>query len=329
MNIPREKLITLARTEIDRQVLNGDVISGYLVGSIVEGEPLLGGSADLDLVLIHKRRPAQKREIVALSDQIHLDIFHHPRSLYQRPRRLRTHPWLGPAIAEPLFLYDPQHVFELAHSSVRGQFYRTDFALARSHSLLRRTRDGLRRLPGSSRWLQQYLACLLEAVNALISLEARPACGRRMALIIERGLGQMDHPEIYEMFADLIGTASLEAAQISAWLEDFSRALSAAGRDDGTDLHPSRHRYFLDGFRALIEAGHPHAVLWPLLTIWDLAIRELTEAAEFSEHLAPWISVLESTALMPERMALRQKALQVFLDHVESAVDDWAANHGM
>jgi hypothetical protein len=40
--------------------------------------------------------------MVFLSEQVHLDIAHHARELYARPKDLRIHPWLGPSMCEPI-----------------------------------------------------------------------------------------------------------------------------------------------------------------------------------------------------------------------------------
>ncbi len=143
MIITRAKLVELARREAEARAASGDLVSAYLVGSVAYGEPLLGGTADIDLVLIHAEDPATDREIVPLSADVHLDIVHHGRQRYAQPRGLRIDPWLGPAISGPVFLYDPQHFFEWAQAGARGQFFRADHTLARARSLLQAARDRL------------------------------------------------------------------------------------------------------------------------------------------------------------------------------------------
>ncbi len=39
-------------------------------------------------------------------------------------------------MCEPIFLYDPQHFFELAQASARGQFHRPDHVAARAQAFL-------------------------------------------------------------------------------------------------------------------------------------------------------------------------------------------------
>ena len=110
----------------------------------------------MDLVLIHEYEPAIPREIVPLSDEVHLDISHHAKRLYKQPRELRVDPWLGPSMCEPVFLHDPNHFFEWAQASVRGQFHRPDYMLARGAAFLERARISLKGLETDRLWLSDW-----------------------------------------------------------------------------------------------------------------------------------------------------------------------------
>ncbi|HLE23250.1 MAG TPA: hypothetical protein VI701_03005, partial [Anaerolineales bacterium] len=132
MRITRTQLIEAARREVERRAETDGLAAAYLIGSIVHDQAVLGGAADIDLVLIHDHQPDSRREIVGLSDEVHLDIAHHHRDQYAQPRLLRLDPWLGPAIYDPLPLHDPQHLFEWAQASARGQFLRPDHRAARA-----------------------------------------------------------------------------------------------------------------------------------------------------------------------------------------------------
>ena len=72
-----------------------------------------------------------EREIVRISDEVHLDIAHYSRKLYRQTRELRLHPWLGPILYGCKILYDPQHFMDFTQASVRGQFYRPDQVMGR------------------------------------------------------------------------------------------------------------------------------------------------------------------------------------------------------
>ena len=120
MKITRQQLIDLARHEVLQRTHQRGILSGYLIGSVVGGDPLLGDTADIDLVLIHRESVTPKREAVRLSHQVHLDISHHSKDVYMKPSELRVDPWLGPSLCEPIFLHDPEHFFEWAQAGARG-----------------------------------------------------------------------------------------------------------------------------------------------------------------------------------------------------------------
>src|SRR5450759_2115162 len=99
MHITRETLLKIAKDTVTQQLsTRHDLVSIFMVGSLLTDEPLLGGTSDIDLVFIHDRQPDVEREIIRLSPEITLDIAHPPQSAYNQPRHLRLHPWIGPAI---------------------------------------------------------------------------------------------------------------------------------------------------------------------------------------------------------------------------------------
>ena len=230
MIITRERLIQLAQREVKRQAAVSDILSAYLIGSVARGEPLLGGTADVDLVLIHEHRPALEHEVVRLSDDVHLDITHHSRELYENPRSLRTDPWLGPSMCEPVFLYDPEHFFEWSQAGVRGQFHRADHVHARSLEFLQRSREANASLNGNGTWLKKYMQATMQGANAAASLTGFPAAGRRLTLSLERKTAELGQNEAYQGFLCLIGAAEIDSWNLPEWLSSCGRAYDAASK---------------------------------------------------------------------------------------------------
>jgi predicted nucleotidyltransferase len=74
VKITRQHLIDLARNEALKRADLNNVLSAYLIGSVASGDPLLGDTADIDLVLIHQGEAPSQRETVRLSHQVHFDI---------------------------------------------------------------------------------------------------------------------------------------------------------------------------------------------------------------------------------------------------------------
>lgn len=180
--IERATLIKIARDTVTRRMAaRPSLISAYLIGSVAAGEPLLGEATDIDLVFIDADPLPVTREVVRLTDQVALDIHHRGRIDYANPKSLRGHPWLGPELAEPMFLSDPQHFFELAQSSARGQFYRAEYVAARARTFLAWAREAFHigLLPGAEPeapvTLDDFGRGLHFAANAAITLTGFPA----------------------------------------------------------------------------------------------------------------------------------------------------------
>ena len=110
MRITRELLHRIAEDTIENRAKeDNSIIAAYLHGTVMEGEdPVLGGAADIDIVFIHEDFD-REREIIRMTEDVHLDIEHHSKDQYQPPKELRTRPWLGYAIYRCQLLYDPQH----------------------------------------------------------------------------------------------------------------------------------------------------------------------------------------------------------------------------
>ena len=90
MRITKETLLKVARESADKYSRrNRDLACIYLTGSLLSETPLLGGTTDIDLVFVHTVQPAFAREIVRLTDEVHLDIQHLSQTVFHQPRRLR------------------------------------------------------------------------------------------------------------------------------------------------------------------------------------------------------------------------------------------------
>jgi hypothetical protein len=322
VRVTREKLIDLAREEAERRGQTEDIVSGYLIGSVTGGEPFISGSADIDLVLIHQYEPERRREFVPLSENIHLDITHHNCELYSYPPDLRIHPWLGPSMCEPIFLYDPDHFFERAQAGVRGQFYRIDFVLERSSSFLERARNFRTELLPNCSWIRAYLNSILEAANAVATLEGFPVAGRRMALILQDRLNELGIAEQFAEFQRLLGGDLLPKDSISNWLTTWEAAYDAAGYLDPA-FNQARKNYYLKGFQSLVELEHPDAMLWNLITSWNEAVEVLERTGEFNQHITTFEEVLTQLDLSYGFRDTRDAELEHYLDDIEDLLENW------
>ena len=329
MRVSRELLIDLARREAERRGAESDVLSGYLVGSVAKGEPQFGDNADIDLVLIHKGSPQTEREIMRLSQQVHLDIAHHGQDLYLKPSALRVHPWLGPSLCEPIFLYDPEHFLEWAQAGARGQYYRADHTHTRARAFLDRARQSSSLLPVSSRWERTYFRAVLEAANAVACLTGFPVAGRRLSLQLNNAAQNLEYPEFYGSFLQLLGSDSLQDWSIPETLSAWARTFDEAS-DISSDplLSHCRRDYYLNAFQVLAEMGEAKAILWPLITTWEQALHALNPIENPEQHHAEWIRLLDNLGLSAERRSARMDGLEQYLVRNEAFIEEWAERSG-
>lgn len=327
MRVTREKLIDLARSEAEKRAEENDVISAYIIGSVASGNPILGGTADVDLILIHQAEPPAQREFQALSDEFHLDISHHSSELYQRPTDLRIDPWLGPAICEPLFLYDPDHLFERAQAGVRGRFHREDFVHSRALAFLRQARQLKTELFLDGKFVPKYLQVLIEASNAMATLAGFPAAGRRLALILEARLDSLGGSHFFERFLHLLGAPRASGDLVKVWIDQWD--LCERSNTDPNNLdRVSRHHYFHAGIGALQNQGRSEIVLPKLIDRWNDSLTRLRGQAADDEHLGNWEKALAVLGLNEDEQMKRSEELEAYLDDIEEFIYDWADQHG-
>jgi hypothetical protein len=323
VRVTREKLIDLARKEAERRGQTEDVISGYIIGSVANGEPLINDTADIDLILIHQFEPVRQRELIPLSENIHFDIIHHGSELYNHPPALRLHPWLGPAICEPVFLYDPEHFFERAQAGVRGQFYQINNTHARSTAFLESARRYKSAAENIHSWVSNYAKAIRESINALVTLGGFPIAGRKMGLILQERLREMGLEEHFKTFLKLQGGDIQSWDPFPDWLLAWEKVFNAAGNISPA-FNPTRKNYYLQAFRDLYDSDHSEPILWHLITTWDQAMGIIRNAAETSEFLGPWEEVLTQLKLSPQFRTTRNAELEDHLDVVEEMIEKWA-----
>ncbi len=257
MRITRDTLLKLARETASLRVhQDRSVITVYLVGSLLTEQPLLGGTTDIDLVMIHDSQPAQEREIVRMSDEVHLDIAHYSQATFDQPRQLRIHPWLGPAIHHhPILLHDTQHWFEFTQASAGSQFDRADYILGRARPFAQNARQIWLQLHSSlpvaadphsfCETIHLYLQSLSDATNAVASLRGAPLTERRFLLNLADRAKSIGQEGLVNALLALTGENLDGQEAIQSWLPAWSAAFEAAGTQFGSParLCPPRLSY--------------------------------------------------------------------------------------
>jgi hypothetical protein len=338
MRITRETLLKIARDTVAERVRSDHSIAAiYLVGSLLNEDPLLGGTTDIDLVIIHDRNQPAEREIVRLSSEISLDIAHHNQADYGHPRHLRANPWIGPALFQMrTVLHDTQHWLEFTQASACAQFNRPENVLERASQPAGAARQAWLKLQTGPQTADEsfpgliltYLKSIELAANAIASLSGAPLTERRFLLGYPVRAAEVNKPGLAIGLAGLLGADLASPDILQAWLPAWSEAYRAASilPTAPLRLHPDRRLYYERGMTALLAGEQPLAAIWPLLRTWTLACSSLPSG---SPHLLPWLDACHQLRLGVEDMPERISALDAYLDTVEETLDSWARANGV
>jgi hypothetical protein len=332
MRITPATLLKIARdTVMLRERQYPDLLAVYLHGSVLEENPLLGGTTDIDLFFVHINEVAERREIERLTDEVHLDISHHSRSEYRRTMEMRLHPWLGPTIFNCRILYDPQHFMDLVQANVRGQFDRPDYVLERARSQAEHARQmwfTMYNLSGEPdlESVDLYLRAVEHVAHAVTSLSGAPLTERRFTLNFAARAEAIGKAGLYPGLLGLLGGPNVDANTLTGWLAPWKAAYKAVPVSETPPrLHPDRLNYYTRAFEAIIGSGQPLDVLWPMLRTWCRSVSLLP--AE-SPEIAAWLEVLEHLGMLGAGFKERVTALDAYLDMVEEALEEWGRTSG-
>ena len=326
MRITRDILIRTARETAQKRALgNPGLVAAYLTGSLRTEDPFLGGSTDIDIVLVHERLPKRRREVEAVTADVHLDILHAPRSDYEKPKELRLDPWLGPELYDPLPLYVTQHFFEFVQAGVRDKFNDPSNILARARSSAARGRQVWNSLLSGSATgptlLLEYFKSVRHAANTLALLQNRPPLAeRRLLLQFAPCAAAVGKPALTGRLLDLLGAADLEIealkACLTAWEKDF---LAASGRvRTDARLCLARPPYYKRAFELQLQGETPYSLLWALLLTWTLAAAALP-----ASRRGDWESACRGMGLSGPSFAEKVSLLDAFLDEIDEILDGW------
>ena len=336
MRVTRESLIKIARETAQERAYNDkDIIAAYLTGSLANDEldPMLGGTADIDIIFVHKEEPKHRREFVRLTPDFHVDIGHRAKAEFKRPRELRLDPWLGWEMYDPQLLFEREKFFEFVQAGLRAgfEFNAPAPALQRSRSLLAHGRQIWRDLLEVSdmvtpKDVAKYMKSLYHAVNAVAELSGPPLQERRLMLEFASRAETAQRPGMDAALIGLMGASELSADAMRSWIPDWKHAFESAMESSRVDprINLARMNYYEKAILAMLESDKPHAALWSLLQTWTFAVEVLPDMSA-----NPWRSACGQLGLTAVGIGERVEALDHFLDDVESLLDDLSAQYGL
>ncbi len=333
MRITPAMLHKIARdTVTQRTRRDHSLLAVYLGGSLFSGDPLLAGTADIDLFFIHDERVSPEREIQRLTDEVHLDIAHHGREDYNQVRTLRLHPWLGYSIINCTIMYDPQHFMDFTQASVRGQFNQPENVLSRVQNQAEHARQIWLELhdqkeePGLEQ-VSNYLRAVGQAANTVACLTGQPLTDRRFLLQFPQRAAAVGRPGLYAGLVGLLGGVQIEVEELEARIEVWEKVFLAIPPEKATArLHPDRYAYYRRCFEKLVSGESPHDVLWPLLRTWVKAIKLLPDGDPYVDH---WRDAFSEIGLLGPGFRDKVAALDAYLDNEEELLDEWGQARGI
>jgi len=334
MRITRDILHKLARDTAEKYVRRDrGLVCIYLTGSLLEEEPLLGGTTDIDLVMVHNNQPPYPREIIRLSDEVHLDIANFSTVDFYQPRNLRSDPWLGSFLcANPIVLHDIQHWFEFTQAGAGAQFNQPENVDARARKLAGAARQTwvdlfAARPSDDPSQLLAYLSAVENAANAIAALTGAPLAERRFLLHFPQRAEAAGRSGLASELIDLLVPSGFDPQILSDWMPAWKESLTAASQleEPPARLRPPRLPYYLRAADAL-AAQAPYPALWLVLRTWTQAASVLPSSAAVNQG---WRNTREQLALDPQNFASRLASLDKFLDAVEETLDQYAARYGV
>jgi predicted nucleotidyltransferase len=336
MRVSRESLIRIAKETAQERAFNDrGIIAAYLTGSLVskETDPMLGGTADIDVILVHADEPMHRREFIKLTPDFHVDISHRARAEFKKPRELRLDPWLGWEMYDPMLLFEREKFFEFVQAGLRAgfEFNAPAPALQRSRLLLSQARQTWRKLLEvedvvTPKDVNQYMESLYHAVNAVAELSGPPLQDRRLLLEFASRAETAQRPEMNAALIRLLGAAELDPSLMNEWLPNWKVAFESAMESDRVDarIHHARVNYYEKAIQAMLAEDNPQAALWPLLQTWALAADVLPEPA-----LDAWHDVCGQLGFTGSGIEAHANGLDNFLDEVEALLDELATQYGL
>ena len=336
MRVTRESLIRIARESSQERSFNDrSIVAAYLTGSLVgEGNAMLGGTTDIDLVFVHNTPPARTREIVKLTPDFHLDIRHRTKTEFRSPRELRTDPALGYEMYDPMLLLQSEKFFEFVQAGLRAgfEFHAPSLVLARCRKLLSEARKGWLDLSdiGSNRagalQVQQFLRAVAYAADAVAELNGGPLAERRFLVEFPGRAEAAQRPEFTETLFHLLGADQTDPPMLSSWLPAWGADFLAAAQDARVDpsIHAARFNYYEKAIQDLLAGDAPLTALWPLFHSWTLACQVLD-----GQQAGSWQAACRQMGLLGDELEKRVSELDGYLDQVEIRLDEIAVESGV
>ncbi len=331
MIINRDVLLSYAQQAAKQSAVDEPwVLAIYLTGSVVDGEPVMGGTADIDLVIVHDEE-MEGREIRRITENVHLDIHHHPRSHYKDGRNLRIDPIWGDTLYYCMPLFDPNHFLNITQASVRGMYKDPEFVAQRVESQLSKARGTWLEFHNQKQdsgvevtW--KYLEAIQNTANAVACLNKGPLPTRSFMLKYKEVVNEVGLPGLYQGLVGLLGGFEIDEKLPEEWIEDWKEAFCSANGIEGLEeLDEVRQDYYFKAVQALGDSEDQSFTFWPVIYTWTMAAQHINNESV----LQKWDERFSELGLTGEGFEKRLEGFDLYLDQVEGLVEDWKQYQGI
>jgi len=331
MRITRDNLLRIAKETVQQRTASDpQLVAAYLTGSLLNADPFLGNTTDIDLVLIHEEAPKNPREIIPLAAEVHLDILHKARKDFANPKEFRVHPTLGPELYNPMWLYETRHFLEFVQAALRTKYNDPANVLARARKNNQEARQAWREMQAHAvagpEGLVPYLQSLFHAGNAVAALNGNPLTERRFLLEFPKRAEAAGNPGLTAGLFGLLGSTNVGADAVRASLPEWEKSFNdAASRSKVHEsIAPARLAYYKNAIEALLAGETPLSALWPFLHTWTLSAAVLPLPKQ-----AAWSAFCEALGLSGDLLEERIEGLDHFLDTIDEILDALADSQGL
>jgi hypothetical protein len=332
MRTNKETLLKITKHTVEERTGGRrGILTACLVGSLLEENFLLGGATDIDLFFVHVDDDFPAREIVPITEDIHLDIWHFSQKAFENTRQLRLDPWLGYAVKDAKILYDTQHFMDFTQASVRGQFDRPEYTFERSKIFLEKARDIWMKLQISNAnskpdHIHEYMQAIENAANAIALLSGRPLTIRRFLYDFSDRAKEVEKAGLFAGIIGLIGGVAIDINTVEKWTSQWEAAYDALPEElANMEIHPKRKQYFKGGINALMNTAEPESALWALLKTWTMIAMD---SPLDSQTYVEWKEAFSMLGMNGQAFRDRILGLDAFLDLIEETIEDWAKENG-
>lgn len=333
MRLTRERLLNLTNSYLTKMVRrNPNVVCIYLTGSMLQEDPFINGTTDVDLVVVHNRPEDLPRKIVPITDEATLDIHYFQQSYFNPMRKIRKDPWLGSGMCfDPIQLYGKGHWFEFTQASIESAFFQPEYVLHRSRVFFAQAYESWRALRfdksmSEARYILNYLRTIESICNSVAALSQHPLTDRRILKDFKAACDAVEIPDVVPLMNQLLIGETDPKPYFEYFSAPWKYYLEFFGNSELVNSIPKYHIYRLKYYTAAVETyweEHLISALWIMLKTWSVTVEWLN--LHGNEY---YTTLLRTIEIGRAFSAQREEQLGKFIDAVDVAIEKWGDEHG-